>query len=204
MQLLLFGILLSLFGSLPPGFISLMVAYTAIQKGRNAALWAALGASIVEFGQAWLASKAAMWLLEHPSVVLGFQWGAMLVFLSIGCYLLAYSPVSKAPNTQISEVSAFRQIGAGALVSLFNLLALPYWFAYCGWLKVNGWWPDNHYSILFFATGVGIGTFICLSLYAQAAQLMVARSERISLIANRVVGITFLVLALKTMLDLFG
>jgi threonine/homoserine/homoserine lactone efflux protein len=99
-------------------------------------------------------------------------------------------------------VSAWRQVGRGALVSLFNLLALPYWFAYCGWLKVNGWWPENIFSILFFSIGVGTGTLMALALYAWAAQTMVRRSSQISLYANRIIGVTFLLLAGKVLVNL--
>jgi threonine/homoserine/homoserine lactone efflux protein len=203
MILLLWGLLLSLIGSLPPGLISLLVAYTAIQKGLKAALWAALGAGIVEFGQAWLASSVAMWLLAHPLVEQWFQWGALFVFLGAGCYLLIWATPPRPQQTNVSQVSAWRQLGRGALVSLFNLLALPYWFAYCGWLKLNGWWPDNHFSVVFFSTGVGIGTLMALSLYAWAAQTMVDRSSQISLYANRAIGIIFLLLACKIMVNLY-
>ena len=202
MILLLSGLILSLIGSLPPGLISLLVAYTSIQKGLQAALWAALGASIVEFWQAWLASAVAMWLLGHPMVEKWFQWGALLVFLAGGIYLLTRKSAAKPPQTAVSQVSARRQMGRGALVSLFNLLALPYWFAYCGWLKVNGWWPENSFSVLFFSTGVGIGTLLCLSLYAWSAQKMVDRSDQISRYANKAIGIIFLLLACKVLVNL--
>ncbi len=202
MILLLAGLLLSLIGSLPPGLISLLVAYTSIQKGLRAALWAALGACIVEFWQAWLASAVAMWLLAHSMVEKWFQWGALLVFLAGGIYLLTRQAAAKPAQTAVSQVSAWRQMGRGALVSLFNLLALPYWFAYCGWLKVNGWWPEHSFSVLFFSTGVGIGTLLALSLYAWAAQKMVDRSDQISRYANTVIGIIFLLLACKIFVNL--
>lgn len=203
MILLLFGLLLSLIGSLPPGLISLLVAYTSIQKGLKAALWAAFGASMVEFWQAWLASAIATWLIAHPMVENWFQWGALLVFLAGGVYLLTRTIAANPPQTALPQVSAWRQMGRGALVSLFNLLALPYWFAYCGWLKVNGWWVESAYSILFFSTGVGIGTLIVLSFYAWAAQTMVNRSDQIGLYANRFIGVIFLLLAGKILVNLF-
>jgi len=54
MILLCAGVILSLFGSLPPGLISLSVAQTAIARTLPAALFLAIGAAFAEFFQAWL------------------------------------------------------------------------------------------------------------------------------------------------------
>ncbi len=204
MILLLAGVVLSLMGSLPPGLISMLVAHTSIHNGLTAALWAALGASLVEFGQAWFASAAALWLLSHPMVEQSFQWIALLIFLLGGLYLLIWAPVAQPTPPAITQVSPWQHLGRGALVSLFNLLALPYWLTYCGWLRVNGWWHDGPFSLFFFSLGVGIGTFLALSLYARAAGMMVHRSAQIGLYANRFIGIIFLLLAGKILLNLFG
>ena len=202
MALILAGLLLSLIGSLPPGLISLLVARVAIQKGQKAALWVAVGASIVEFWQAWFASTAALWLLAHPMIEYWFQWGALVVFGTIGIYLLGWAPRPKPLDTGVMQVSALQHIGQGALVSLFNLLALPYWFAYCGWLKLNGWWAEGTFSTCLFSTGVGLGTMLALSLYAWAGQKMMERSDSIGRSANRLIGILFLLLAAKILLKM--
>ncbi len=195
------GFLLSLVGSLPPGLISLLVAYTAIQKGQQAAWWTAFGASVVEIGQAWLAAVAAGWFLAHPAFEEGFHWVVLPVFSGIGLYLLVWAPQPQ-PVHSVLSVSRWRQFLRGGLISLFNLLALPYWFAYCGWLHVSGWWQEGRYAVPVFAVGVGTGTLAALSLYVWAARKMVARSAVIGQWANRFIGVIFLLLAGKMLLEL--
>lgn len=200
--LLIAGFLLSLAGSLPPGLISLLVAYTAIQKGWQAAWWTALGASVVEIGQAWMAAAAAGWFLAHPGIEQGFRWAVLPVFLAIGLYLPVWAPVAK-PEVQNTGMPAarWRQVVRGGLISLFNLLALPYWFAYCGWLHVQGWWPESGYSAPVFAIGVGVGTLAALSSYVWAARKMVQRAAVLGRVANRCIGVVFLLLAGKMLLE---
>lgn len=197
------GFILSLIGSLPPGFISLLVAQTSISKGPKPALWAASGAATVETGQAWLASTLAVWLLAHPEVEKWFQWGALAVFLSVGTYLLFFAPPVQVKKEHDMPQSPWRHLGRGALISLFNMMALPYWFAYCGWLKVNGWWADYPLSVLVFAVGVGAGTFGALALYTWAAQLAIQRAAQIGKYINRFIGVIFYVLAGKVLMNLF-
>lgn len=203
MILLLAGLILSLIGSLPPGFISLLVAHTSISKGPKAALWAASGASIVETVQAWLATVIATWLLANPKVEQGFQWAALAVFLSVGTYLIFRAPDLKMKKEHYMPQSPWRQLGRGALISLFNMMALPYWFAYCGWLNVNGWWPDSPFSVVFFSLGVGLGTFSALAMYTWAAQLAIDRAAQIGQYMNRFIGIVFYVLACEILVNLF-
>ncbi len=200
--LLLAGFGLSLLGSLPPGLISLAVAYTSIQRGLHAAWWVALGAATVEFGQAWLASALADWFLAHAVVERIFQWAVLPIFLGLGLYMLFWAPTPTPRKSQVFQGSTWRHLGQGAFISLFNLLALPYWFTYCGWLHMAGWWPDSRWSVVVFATGVSLGTISALSLYAWAGQKAVEQSDTVGRIANRVMGVIFLLLAGKLVVDI--
>lgn len=204
MVLLLFaGLFLSLIGSLPPGFISLLIAQTSIQRGIKPALWAAAGAASVETVQAWLASIAAVWVLAHPAVQTWFQYAALLVFLSVGTYLMFFAPPPKPRTEVVTQVSPWQQFGKGMLVSIFNMMAMPYWFAYCGWLKMSGWWPESPYSVVFFSVGVGLGTLSALALYAWAAQRVIERSAEIARSINRIIAVIFYLLACKILVNLY-
>lgn len=201
MQLLLAGIVLSLLGSLPPGLISLSVAQTAIQRGFVMAMLLAGGAAFAEFFQAWAAVLLTDWFLTHPGTERLFQWAALPVFWVLALYLLFWAKPPR-PRADAVMASPLLQIGKGILISAFNLLAIPYWFIYCGWLRVAGYWQAGLLHTLVFALGVTVGTLLSLSLYAWMGREIVRRSDRMARQVNRVVGFIFFLLGLKILMDL--
>lgn len=206
MILVFVGFLLSLLGSLPPGLISLSVAQTAVQRGLAAALVLGTGAAVAEFFQAWVAAEAAGWFLQHPVVEQGLRWAAVPVFLGLGCWLVwASTPVTPppAPSAKKEElgIGLTRSFAQGLLLSLFNLLAIPYWLAYCAGLRSTAWWEEGWVSTGLFSLGVMLGTFAALALYAWAAYRAVQHSAAVARYANRVVGMIFLGLGLWALLS---
>jgi threonine/homoserine/homoserine lactone efflux protein len=204
MILLCAGVILSLFGSLPPGLISLSVAQTAIARTLPAALFLAIGAAFAEFFQAWLAIFLSDWFLENPSATNWFTWLSVPVFWGLAVYFLFAPETSKNKGDVVMTYSAIGQMGRGILLSIFNLLAVPYWFVYCGWLKMEGWWGEETLAhTLLFAMGVSLGTLLVLSLYAYLATAIVHRSDRLAVYANRFVALLFFLLGAQTVLHLF-
>lgn len=196
MTLLLAGFLLSFVGSLPPGLISLAVAQTSIQRGVQAAFWLAVGAAGAEFFQAWLASAGADWFLQHPFAKQAFEWCAIPVFWGAAVYLFFWAKPPRDPG-EYEAGPPLRQILKGIVISVFNLLAIPYWFAYCGWLRLNGWWREGLAATWIFSFGVVIGTLLAMLIYIWLGQAIVQRSELATRITNRVVALIFFGLGLK-------
>lgn len=201
MSLLLAGFILSLFGSIPPGLISLTVAQTSITRGWKPALVLALGAALAEFFQAWGAVLLADWFLSHPAAERGFHWAAVPVFFALGIHLLFFAKAPKGPAA-IMPGDLFKQFYKGLIVSAFNLLAVPYWFVYCGWLKVEGWWREGLFWTLVFSLGVSIGTVFALGLYAWLGQIILHRSKELARYANALIGLIFLALGVKILVGL--
>lgn len=201
MKLLAAGFVLSLLGSLPPGLISISVAHTAIRRGLAAALILGFGAAMAEFFQAWAAVALSDWFLGHPSFEITFHWAAVGVFVCLGIYFLFFA-VPSTPSADIPAIPARHQFGKGVLLSVFNLLAIPYWFVYCGWLRIEGWWTAGISSTLLFSAGVTFGTMFALALYAWLGMLMVQRSKGIARRANQIVGLIFLGLGIKLLIGL--
>lgn len=201
MILLAAGFGLSLMGSLPPGLISLTVSQTAIQRNAHAAWALAAGAAFAEFFQAWLAVVFADWFMSHPVAERGFQWTAMPVFFILGIHLLFFA---KAPSLKNPEVmsSLRNHFGKGLLLSVFNLLAVPYWFVYVGWLRMEGWWKEGTIHTLIFSLGVTFGTLAALGLYVWLGQIILKRSSSLARYANRFIGLIFMALGCKVLLGL--
>ncbi len=196
MQLLLAGFALSLFGSLPPGLISLTVSQTSISRGLGAAMSLAAGAAVAEFFQAWSAVLLTDWFLSHPAIEQGFNWAMVPVFFGLGVHLLFFAkPAHISQNSDPGTLQKY--FAKGLIISAFNLLAVPYWFVYCGWMRVEGIWKEGLWFTLVFALGVSIGTVFALSIYAWLGQLILRRSAEVARYANGVIGVIFLALGLK-------
>ncbi|MFN0033899.1 MAG: LysE family transporter [Saprospiraceae bacterium] len=201
MLLLFAGFALSLFGSLPPGLISLTVSQTSISRGLAAAMAVAFGAAAAEFFQAWAAVLLTDWFLSHPVAERSFHWAALPVFFVLGFYLIFFAKTPRSPEG-LPPAPLARQVAKGALVSVFNLLAVPYWFVYCAWLRVEGWWQEGFFYTLVFSLGVSIGTLFALGLYAWLGQAILRRSGAVARYANGLIGLIFLGLGLKTLFGL--
>lgn len=203
MNLFFAGLVLSLAGSLPPGLISLSVAQTAILRGFWSAIILALGAVFSEFFQALIAVFFSDWFLAHPQIARMFQVVAIPIFLGLAVYLWFFARPPRTPEFDV-PISAFRQFGRGVAISFFNLLAIPYWVAYTGWLRVNGWWTDGTAAAFLFAGGVVAGTMGALTFYAWLAQEMTRRSDIVAKVVNRFVALIFFGLGLKLVVDILN
>ncbi|MEZ4919651.1 MAG: LysE family transporter [Saprospiraceae bacterium] len=201
--LFLAGIGLSLLGSLPPGLISLSVAQTAFRRGFWPAMVLGVGASVAEFFQAWAAASFSEWFTQHPDVSRLFQWIALPIFLGLAVYLLFFAKAPKTPE-DVEPLSVPRQFIKGVVISLFNLLAIPYWVLYCSWLQVSGWWEPGVQSAIAFSAGVTAGTTMALALYAWLASDMLRRSDKVAKYINLFVGLIFAFLGLKILYDLLA
>ncbi len=201
MGLLSAAAFLSFIGSLPPGLISLWVARTAVLHGFRMAMAVALGASLVEFFQAWGAVLFSEWLMRNPEIVQGLRWGIGPVFLGIAGYLWFWAKPPcidlEAPKRQ----RAVQQFYKGMVISLFNLLAVPYWVVYAAWLHLHGWWQAGRGGNLLFAVGVVVGTLVALALYARLGHVLQVSGHRAHRIANRLVALIFIALAFGAMLQ---
>jgi threonine/homoserine/homoserine lactone efflux protein len=199
----IFALLLSFLGSLPPGLISLTVVRTAIHRGFWAAWIVAFGAAATEYVQALVAVWFAGWFLAHPNVEAGFRWVSAPVLVGLGVYYLFWAK----PLGVVREAARVRVRGLflqGVALSLVNLLAIPYWIAYCGWMKIAGYWVEGLWPTLQFAAGVTVGAQLALGLYAWLGQVVMRRFDAVARWANVVIGLLFLGLGLSACLKIYG
>jgi threonine/homoserine/homoserine lactone efflux protein len=184
------GALLSFAGSLPPGLISLSVARMAVLRGFGPAFVLALGAAMAEFFQAGLAAACARWLTAHPMVEVLLRRAAGPVFGLIAVYLWFWAKPPH-PSAVVVGRPGLWVFSQGVLVSAFNLLAVPYWVAYTGWLRSNGWWQERWKGYALFAFGVVLGTLGALALYARLGGLLHRQGYRAHRAVNRAVAVLF-------------
>jgi threonine/homoserine/homoserine lactone efflux protein len=186
------GFILSFIGSLPLGIINMTVAETTIKRGLKAGLMVAVGASIIELIQAFIALKFTWVFVENTTVQSVLDVIALVVFWGLGLY---YFFIAKAVNPdEKTELKDSKMTGflKGMSVSSVNVLVFPYWIFYGTYLTSNGWMRMENEFLYIFVFGVMMGTFILLCLYAKLGQMITMRAERMTIYVNKFIGIIFI------------
>ncbi len=188
------GFVLSFIGSLPLGIINTTVAQTTIRRGLRAGLWVAVGASLVELVQSFVSIKFTQILVADPLFQRCFDALALLVFLGLGVYYIFLAkPAALHPHGQEGgRRSAFWK---GVFVSSMNVLVIPYWIFYSGFLHQHGLLEYDLPLIGTFCLGVMLGTFALLLLYAALGLFILRKGEHWTRLVNPFLGVLFLGLA---------
>ncbi len=163
------------------------VAETTIRRGLRAGLWLALGASVVELVQALVAILFTDWFIQYPKVEQIIQYGAIPVFIGLGLYFLFKKPSAPKVDWGGSATEFFK----GITISSLNLLAIPYWIFYAGYLGADGW-LKGHTEVGCFVLGVMVGSLLLLYLYARLSLKVLDRVGQVERWSNKLIGFIFL------------
>lgn len=179
--------MLSFVGSAPPGIINMTVAELSLRRSFRIGMIVALGASLVELIQSWIALQFT-WLFTGTSLVSELiRWSSVPILIGLGLYYWFQKPGEEQAESQTGREGYFLR---GMLVSALNLLAFPYWAFYGTWLQSNQWLMKDHLHILVFCIGVCTGTFVLLLLYGKLSARMLGGRKRVAALANKVIGAT--------------
>ena len=191
------GLILSFIGSLPFGLINITTSKISIEKGVRAALWFALGASIIELVQAFISISFAGLLIKGSSLSNAFEWFSFILFLMLGIYYLFFNK-TKTAKDHSKGLKKGRLILSGISISALNFMVFPYWIFYFTYLKKQAILSFEYPMQLVFALGVGSGTFLLLWLYAVLGKKLMQRFSLVDRYINKVIGIIFISLAVLT------
>lgn len=184
----LVGLFFSYIGSIPPGMINISVLQLSMQNKKGAALSFTVAAVLVEFVYAAIAVQFQMFLTENTSITDYFQLITAIVLIGLGVVnLIARKSISTEPKKG-EKRNAFKR---GALISLANPLAIPFWLAVTAYLQSMNWISLVESAFWWYITGISLGTFLLLS-------TIIILTSRYALILNnnflvyRVPGLVFI------------
>ncbi len=188
--LIAFG--LSYIGSLPFGMINMMVAHTAIRKGLRFAVWAAVGASLVELLQVFVALKFTWLFTENTEVEHTFQVIASVVFFAAGVYFFFFAKTKAAVAEPELNGRRRNEFFKGMLISSLNVMVIPYWIFYGTLLTANDLLVKDNLHVLVFSIGTMFGTFSLLVCYALLGTKILRKSEQVTKWVNKFIGVLLL------------
>jgi threonine/homoserine/homoserine lactone efflux protein len=156
------------------GPVAVLIMTRALRRERSAALFIALGASLVEA----LYAGAIASSLPH---LLGKTRGVVLISLAVGSLVVTALGVlllvRPAAAGQTTEASARHGLLRGALSSLLNPTLIATWTVAVSALFANEWLSPRFRSALTFAFGVGCGS---LAWFAIAVVVISAWHQRVT------------------------
>jgi threonine/homoserine/homoserine lactone efflux protein len=201
---ILVGFGLSYIGSLPFGIINMTVAHTAINKNLRAAVWVSLGAILVEFFQVILALKFTWLFNENNGLNTALKTVAIIVFLLGGAYYMFFAKSRSALSDKEDNHRSSNEFFKGIILSLLNVMAIPFWIFYGAFLTSNGLLIRDNLYVLVFAGGSMIGTFSLFMSYALLGHKILRKHDVVTKWVNRVIGAVLLVLGFYQIAGMAG
>ncbi|MCH2043344.1 MAG: LysE family translocator [Saprospiraceae bacterium] len=200
---IIIGLAMSFWGSLPIGMISLLVVETTVNENYRKGLWVALGASLVECVQAFIAIAILGLVAENEELKELIKqivtWIAVPILLYLGWgHLKSDGQVKK----RAKEKKGLHSFWKGFIISSLNMLAIPYWLVWGSIFMAQGQLIPSYFNITIFATGVGVGTFLAMLFYVLLGVFAKERLQGYYIWFNRVVGVLFWGLAVLLIIQL--
>ncbi len=183
------GMLISWLGALPLGTLNVTAFDLAASKGFSAAFTFAVAAILVELFYV----RLSLW--GAKKVVIGAQWISRLLLL--GCFFLLYLAISNwmipimtesildKPNFTFEIASPLL---LGLLLSALNPLQFPFWLTWNKVLERKGILGNENDTYASYMLGIGLGTFLGLSLFIWLGSKFMTNYETYALYSNKILG----------------
>ena len=187
----------SLVGVIPPGLVNMTVARTCLERGKKNGILVAVGASSVVILQAALAILLAKYIFFNPFVKnMLLRTGAVIFFfMAIYFFVKAKKKEAKVKEYKGAQTRSFFK---GVMMSLLNVLPIPYFCAIAAGMSVSGKIEYDAQKILWFSLAAGAGTFLTLYLYVLSFLQIEKKTETITKYSNYFMAILMVVLVIIT------
>ncbi|WP_035335525.1 LysE family translocator [Dokdonia sp. PRO95] len=164
-KLFLITFFAALAGVIPPGLINMSVAKTCVERGRNNGLLVAIGASFIVIIQALIAVLLAKYIFGNPFVQNMLLRTGLVIFLIMAVFFFMKAKRGKVPKVKLSKNRGLKSLGKGMMISVLNILPIPYFCALGAALNVSGKVEYDIVAITFFVLAAALGTFTALYFY---------------------------------------
>lgn len=185
----LIGALVGLLGFLPVGMTNMAIADTAARKGFSPALKIGIGASIVGTLQALVSLQSSNVIMANAPLENAMTWASVPVLAGFGLfYLTRDSGVNLGVSLQI-KTPRLNGLTRGMLISIMNIIAIPYWMFYGTYLTGNFAIDlDNIGSVIAMSVGGGTGMLAAFVIYAYAGVYATSHSSLIERYSSRAIS----------------
>lgn len=175
------------------------VAKTCVQHGKKNGVLVAIGASFVVLFQAWIAIQLARYIFGNPYVQNMLLRTGLVIFAIMAIFFFIKAKKSKVKEVKVSKHAGIKSLGKGVMVSVLNVLPIPYFCALGVGLNVGGKVDYDVIAMIVFVSAATLGTFTALYLYATFFARINKRSTSFNKYSNYFMAILMIVLVIITL-----
>ncbi|WP_299676500.1 LysE family transporter [uncultured Dokdonia sp.] len=190
----------ALAGVIPPGLINMSVAKTCVQHGKKNGTLVAIGASLVVAFQALIAILLARYIFGNPYVRNMLLRTGLVIFLIMAIFFFVKAKRSRVKKVKVPKHAGIRSLGKGMMVSVLNVLPIPYFCALGAALNVSGKVEYDVMAISIFIAAAVLGTFTTLYLYVVFFAKIENKSASFAKYSNYFMAGLMLVLVIITLI----
>ncbi len=165
----LFGVIACFIGALPLGTINLSVLSIAVRKSYYKAVQFALGASLVEILEAFIAVAFGVYINQFLTEHTFIPYLIGTIFLALGFYFFIRKTAPKLNNATDGKNKKFFK---GIIVALLNPQAIPFWLFALAFITPFNLFDFTGLALGVFLLGVFIGKLIALVGYASLSNYL--------------------------------
>ena len=187
-------------GVLPPGLVNMTVVKTFFERGRNSALLVGFGACVVVFLQALGAIHLSRLIAKQQWIYSAmFQLGLVL-FLILAIYFFMKAKKRASQKTiKLSKHGFWQSFFKGALISVLNILPIPFFCALAATLHIRMGLQYNFQVHLNYALAASLGSFLMLFCYVFFFSYLKISEEHFARKSNYLMAMLMLFLSVFTL-----
>lgn len=190
------GFLLSFFGQLPLGTISMTATQIAVQENIRDAWKYSAGVALVEMIYLRLILSAMGWVMNNHTLVSIFSWITALFFLVLGVIIIVSARRQDPGEKALLLNYRLDRFILGVTISILNPAQIPFWFIWSGYFLNQGWLPAGFDHFNLFTLGSGMGTIGGLAVYIYGGKGLVTKMKTSNQTLNTIIGIIFVLAAM--------
>jgi threonine/homoserine/homoserine lactone efflux protein len=193
----LWGLAAAAGATLFPGMQNMASVSVSLRAGRRAGYQFSLGLTLAFASQATLAVFFANYFTQHPSILVFMKEWATLVFFILAAFFFFKGYRARAASISPGDRPYHGSpLMRGMGLAFMNLLVIPYFFAFSGWLLTGGLLGSAFVHRLSFIVGAAAGAMLIYGAYARSASWIDRKAHFLTRNMNFLLGAILVVIAL--------
>ena len=192
---LILGLLLSFFGQLPLGTISLTSTQIAVQENFRNAWKYSIGVALIEMVYLRVVLSGMEWIMHNQILLNLFNWTSVVFFLVLGVMGFFVAKKQDPDKKALLLNNRLERLVLGLSMSTLNPAQIPFWLIWSGYFLNQGWLLPGFAHFNYFTLGSGLGTLGGLAVYMYGGTWLIRKMKTSNRSLNKMMGIFFIIAA---------